>query len=216
LDLARKHDVKRYLQISTDEVYGSIPEGSWEEDEPLKPNSPYSASKAGSDLLVLAYGKTYGMNVGITRCCNNYGLRQYPEKIIPLFISNLIAGKRLPIYGDGNQVREWIHVDDHCRGIATVLESGQPGEIYNLAGTNEFKNIDLARQIVAYFGKTEEETFSFVEDRKGHDFRYSLSGNKARTKLGFKPTTPFDSGLKETIDWYMNNTRWHKDVKSTT
>jgi dTDP-glucose 4,6-dehydratase len=215
LDLARKYKVKRFLQISTDEVYGSIPAGSWEEDEPLKPNSPYSASKAGGDLLVLAYGRTHGMNIGITRCCNNYGPRQYPEKIIPLFISNLIAGKKVPIYGDGNQVREWIHVDDHCRGIATVLESGQPGEIYNLAGTDEIKNIDLARQIVTYFGKTEDETFSFVEDRKGHDFRYSLSGDKARTKLEFKPVIPFDSGLKQTIDWYLNNTSWRRDLKST-
>jgi dTDP-glucose 4,6-dehydratase len=215
LDLARKYKLKRFLQISTDEVYGSIPAGSWEEDEPLKPNSPYSASKAGGDLLVLAYGRTHGMNIGITRCCNNYGPRQYPEKIIPLFISNLIAGKKVPIYGDGNQVREWIHVDDHCRGIAAVLESGQPGEIYNLAGTDEIKNIDLARQIVAYFGKTEDETFTFVEDRKGHDFRYSLSGDKARNKLEFKPVIPFDSGLKQTIDWYLNNKSWRRDLKST-
>jgi dTDP-glucose 4,6-dehydratase len=212
LDLARKYKVKRYLQISTDEVYGSIPEGSWEEDEPLKPNSPYSASKAGADLLVFAYGKTHGMNIGITRCCNNYGLRQYPEKIIPLFVSNLIDGKKVPIYGDGNQVREWIHVDDHCRGIAAVLDSGKPGEIYNLAGTDEFKNIDLARQIIAYFGKTEAEAFAFVEDRKGHDIRYSLTGNKSRTQLGVEPRIDFSEGLKQTIEWYVNNETWWRPL----
>jgi dTDP-glucose 4,6-dehydratase len=156
LDLSKKHGMKRYLQVSTDEVYGSIPKGSWEEDEPLRPNSPYSASKAGADLLVQSYGKTYGMNVGITRCCNNYGLRQFPEKIIPLFVSNLIDGKRVPIYGDGKQIREWIHVDDHCRGVATVLEKGKPGDIYNLAGTDEFENIELARKIISYFGKSED------------------------------------------------------------
>lgn len=212
LDLARKHEIKRYLQVSTDEVYGAIPEGSWEEDEPLKPNSPYSASKAGADLLVIAYGKTYGMNVGITRCCNNYGLRQFPEKIIPLFVSNLIDGKKVPIYGDGNQVREWIHVDDHCRGIAVVLELGKSGEIYNLAGTDEFKNIDLARKIITYFGKTEEDAFSFVEDRKGHDIRYSLTGNKARKELGIEAKVNFEVGLKETIKWYVENESWWRPL----
>ncbi len=212
LDLARKYKVKRYLQISTDEVYGSIPEGSWEEDEPLQPNSPYSASKAGADLLVLAYGKTHDMNIGITRCCNNYGLRQYPEKIIPLFVSNLIDGKKVPIYGDGNQVREWIHVDDHCRAINAVLQSGRPGEIYNLAGTDELKNIDLARQIIRYFGKTEEEAFAFVEDRKGHDIRYSLTGNKSRTQLGIEPRINLAQGLKETIDWYVHNETWWRPL----
>ena len=212
LDLARKHEIRRYLQVSTDEVYGAIPEGSWEEDEPLKPNSPYSASKAGADLLVIAYGKTYGMNIGITRCCNNYGLRQFPEKIIPLFVSNLIDGRKVPIYGDGHQVREWIHVDDHCRGIASVLELGNPGEIYNLAGTDEFKNIDLARKIIAYFGKSEEEAFSFVEDRKGHDIRYSLTGNKAQKELGIQPIVDFETGLKETIKWYVDNESWWRPL----
>ena len=212
LDVARKFKVKRFLQISTDEVYGSISEGSWEEDEPLKPNSPYSASKAGADLLVLAYGRTHGINIGITRCCNNYGLRQYPEKLIPLFVANLIDGKKVPIYGDGQQVREWIHVDDHCRGIATVLEKGASGEIYNIAGTNEFKNIDLARQIIKYFRKSEEEAFSFVEDRKGHDIRYSLTGNKAKRELQIEPLIKFESGLKETIDWYVSNESWWRPL----
>jgi dTDP-glucose 4,6-dehydratase len=212
LDLSKKHDIKRYLQISTDEVYGSIPEGSWEENEPLKPNSPYSASKAAADLLVQAYGKTYGMNVGITRCCNNYGLRQFPEKIIPLFVSNLIDGMRVPIYGDGNQIREWIHVDDHCRGIFAVLENGKAGEIYNIAGTDEFPNIELARRIIAYFKKSEEEAFEFVADRKGHDIRYSLTGNKIRKELGIEPKVNFDIGLKETIDWYVANESWWRPL----
>jgi dTDP-glucose 4,6-dehydratase len=214
LDLAKKHGIKRYLQVSTDEVYGSIPEGSWEEAEPLKPNSPYSASKAGADLLVQAYGKTYGMNVGITRCCNNYGLRQFPEKIIPLFVSNLIDGKRVPIYGDGNQIREWIHVDDHCRGVFAVLENGNPGEVYNIAGTEEFQNIELARKIIAYFGKSEDDAFEFVVDRKGHDIRYSLTGNKIQKKLGVKPKIDFGEGLKETIDWYVANESWWRPLKN--
>ena len=212
LDLAKKHGIKRYLQVSTDEVYGSIPAGSWEEDEPLKPNSPYSASKAGADLLVLAYGKTFGMNVGITRCCNNYGLRQFPEKIIPLFIANLIDGKRVPIYGDGNQIREWIHVDDHCRGIFAVLENGIPGEIYNIAGTDEFRNIELARKIIAYFGKSEAEAFEFVADRKGHDIRYSLTGNKSRIELGIETKIDFETGLRETIEWYVANESWWRPL----
>jgi dTDP-glucose 4,6-dehydratase len=212
LDLAKKFKVKRFLQISTDEVYGSIEKGSWEEDEPLKPNSPYSASKAGADLLVLAYGKTYGMNIGITRCCNNYGLRQFPEKIIPLFVSNLIDGKRVPIYGDGKQVREWIHVDDHCRGIATVLESGRAGEVYNIAGTDEFENIELARKIIAFFGRSEADTFDFVADRKGHDIRYSLTGNKSRKELNIAPKINFEDGLRETIEWYVNNESWWRPL----
>lgn len=212
LDSAKRNGVKRYLQISTDEVYGAIPAGSWEEDEPLKPNSPYSASKAGADLLVLAYGRTYGMNVGITRCCNNYGRRQFPEKIIPLFISNLIDGKRVPIYGNGKQIREWIHVDDHCRGVATVLENGKPGEIYNIAGTDEFENITLAKRIVSYFGKTEDEAFKFVADRKGHDFRYSLTGVKVALDLGFRPQIDFERGLTETIEWYVANESWWRPL----
>ena len=212
LDLAKKHGISRYLQVSTDEVYGSIPVGSWEESEPLKPNSPYSASKAGADLLVLAYGKTYGLNVVITRCCNNYGPKQYPEKIIPLFVSNLIDGKRVPIYGDGSQIREWIHVDDHCRGVFAVLESGNSGEVYNIAGTDELPNIQLARKIIAHFGKTEDEVFEFVPDRKGHDVRYSLTGNKIRTKLGVKPTVDFETGLRETIAWYVTNESWWRKL----
>jgi dTDP-glucose 4,6-dehydratase len=212
LDLAKKYSVTRFLQVSTDEVYGAIPEGSWDEDEPLKPNSPYSASKAGADLLVLAYGKTFGINVGITRCCNNYGLRQFPEKIIPLFVSNLIDGKRVPIYGDGNQIREWIHVDDHCHGVFEVLQNGKSGEIYNIAGTNELRNIELARKIISYFDKNEDEAFEFVEDRKGHDIRYSLTGNKSRTELGIEPKIDFETGLRETIEWYVANESWWRPL----
>jgi dTDP-glucose 4,6-dehydratase len=212
LDLAKKHGIKRYLQVSTDEVYGAIATGSWEENEPLKPNSPYSASKAGADLLVLAYGKTYGMHVGVTRCCNNYGPRQFPEKIIPLFVSHLVDSKRVPIYGDGKQIREWIHVDDHCRGVAAVLEKGRSGEVYNIAGSDEFENIELARKIIAYFGKTEVEAFEFVTDRKGHDIRYSLTGKKIRSGLGVQPRIDFETGLRGTIDWYVANESWWRPL----
>lgn len=212
LDLAKKHGIKRFLQVSTDEVYGAIPKGSWDEEEPLKPNSPYSASKAAADLLVLAYWKTFGINVGITRCCNNYGLRQFPEKIIPLFVSNLIDGKRVPIYGDGNQIREWIHVDDHCRGVFSVLQDGSPGEIYNIAGKDELRNIDLARKIISYFNKSENDAFEFVEDRKGHDIRYSLTGKKSKLELGIEPKIDFENGLRETIEWYVANEPWWRPL----
>ena len=152
------------------------------------------------------------MTVGITRCCNNYGLRQYPEKIIPLFVSNLIDGKRVPIYGEGNQIREWIHVDDHCRGVFAVLVNGNPGEVYNIAGTDEFQNIDLARKIIAYFGKSEDTALEFVADRKGHDIRYSLTGNKIRKELGFEPNIDFETGLNETINWYVANESWWRPL----
>lgn len=212
LEVSRRFGVNRFLQISTDEVYGAIPEGSWDEDEPLQPNSPYSASKAGADLLALAYGKTHGMNIGITRCCNNYGLRQFPEKLIPLFISNLVDGKQVPIYGDGKQIREWIHVDDHCRAISKVLADGDSGEIYNIAGTDELENIEVARRIVLHFGKSEAESFKFVPDRKGHDIRYSLTGNKARVDLGIEPAISFEKGLGDTVEWYLENEKWWRPL----
>jgi dTDP-glucose 4,6-dehydratase len=208
LDLARASSVIRFVQVSTDEVYGSIEEGSWEEDQPLNPSSPYSSSKAGADLMVSAYFKTHNMNVGITRCSNNYGLRQFPEKVIPRFITNLIQGKKIPIYGEGLQVREWIHVDDHCRGIFLVLEKGQPGEVFNIGGEVEMPNIELARRIIREFNLREEEVFEFVEDRKGHDFRYSLTGNKIKHELGFKSQTNFDDEITKLIKWYKENQSW--------
>lgn len=208
LDLARASSVARFVQVSTDEVYGSIDKGSWEEDQPLDPSSPYSSSKAGADLMVSAYFKTHNMNVGITRCSNNYGLRQFPEKVIPRFITNLIQGKKIPIYGEGLQVREWIHVDDHCRGIYLVLEKGEPGEIYNIGGEVEMPNIELARRLIREFNLNEKDTFEFVEDRKGHDFRYSLTGNKIRRELGFKSQTNFDDEIIKLIKWYKENQSW--------
>lgn len=213
LDLTVKYSIGRFLQISTDEVYGSIESGSWEEEESIKPNSPYSASKGSADLLVLAYGKTYGINVGITRCCNNYGPRQYPEKAIPLFITNLIEGKAIPIYGTGNQIREWIHVDDHCRGILNVLENGSRNGVYNVAGMNELTNRDLAMKLLAFFDKDPAHFLKFVEDRKAHDFRYSLSGTKIFKELGFEPKIVFDEGLNSTIEWYVANESWWRPLK---
>jgi dTDP-glucose 4,6-dehydratase len=208
LDLARANSIVRFVQVSTDEVYGSIEDGSWEEDQPLDPSSPYSSSKAGADLMVSAYFKTHNMNVGITRCSNNYGLRQFPEKVIPRFITNLIQGKKIPIYGEGLQVREWIHVDDHCRGIYLVLEKGKPGEIFNIGGEVEMPNIELARRLIREFNLKEEDVFEFVEDRKGHDFRYSLTGNKIKRELGFRSQTNFDDEIVKLIQWYKENQSW--------
>lgn len=208
LDLARQHGVSRFIQVSTDEVYGSIAEGGWEETQPLDPSSPYSASKAAADLMVLAYFKTYSMNIGITRCSNNYGLRQFPEKVIPRFVTNLLNGQKVPIYGAGAQVREWIHVDDHCRGIYLVMENGKPGEVYNIAGEVEMPNINLARRLVNEFGKSEAESFEFVADRKGHDFRYSLTGSKIKSELGFKSDSDFDVEIPKLVNWYRDNRSW--------
>ena len=208
LDLSRTASVTRFVQVSTDEVYGSIVEGSWEEDQPLDPSSPYSASKAAADMMIMAYFKTHKMNVGITRCSNNYGIRQFPEKVIPRFITNLLDGKKIPIYGQGLQVREWIHVDDHCRGIYLVLEKGTPGDVYNIGGEIEMPNIELARRLIHEFGLDESEVFEFVPDRKGHDFRYSLTGNKIKKELGFKSLTNFDEEIIKLINWYKENRSW--------
>jgi dTDP-glucose 4,6-dehydratase len=208
LDSSRVHGVERFIQVSTDEVYGSIAQGSWEETQPLDPSSPYSASKAAADLLVTAYFKTHKMNVGITRCSNNYGIRQFPEKVIPRFITNLLEGKKIPIYGQGLQVREWIHVDDHCRGIYKVLDKGVPGDIYNIGGEVEMPNIELARLIIKLFEVEENETFQYVEDRKGHDFRYSLTGSKIKKELGFESQTIFHDEIVKLIDWYKENRSW--------
>lgn len=208
LDASRAAGVTRFIQVSTDEVYGSIYEGSWEENQPLEPSSPYSASKAAADLMVLAYFKTHKMNIGITRCSNNYGIRQFPEKVIPRFITNLLNGKRLPIYGKGLQVREWIHVDDHCRGIYLVLTKGEPGEVYNIGGETEMPNIELARRLIGEFGLNESEVFEFVPDRKGHDFRYSLTGNKIKGDLGYKSQSNFNEEITKLIEWYKENRSW--------
>ena len=209
LDSSRKHDISKYLQVSTDEVYGSIDEGSWNEEFPLLPNSPYSASKAGADLLVRAYGRTFDFHTNITRCSNNYGPYQYPEKVIPLFITNLIRGKQIPIYGKGLNIRDWLHVEDHCRGIELVLQRGHKGEIYNIGGGTELTNIELATSILNHFS-FKEDKIDFVKDRLGHDSRYSVDISKITAHLGFMPQVSFDSGLKSAIEFYEQNHAWWK------
>ncbi len=211
LDAARES--KRYVQISTDEVYGTIKDGSWSEDFPLLPNSPYSASKASADLLTRAYHRTFGANVSITRCSNNYGPNQFPEKVIPLFITNLMDGKKVPLYGDGLNVRDWLHVDDHCRGIHLVLKDGKAGEIYNIGGGEELSNKELTNIILQSFGK-DESSIDFVPDRLGHDFRYSVNINKIEKELGYKPSVKFANGIQETIKWYQENESWWRPLKA--
>jgi dTDP-glucose 4,6-dehydratase len=207
LEKSLKAGVGKYVQISTDEVYGSIEEGSWDEEYPLLPNSPYSASKASADLFVRAYHRTFGMDTNVTRCSNNYGPYQYPEKIIPLFATNLIQNKKVPIYGTGMNVRDWLHVTDHCRGIEAVINGGRPGEIYNIGGGTELNNLQLAEIILANFGCDESE-IDFVPDRLGHDTRYSVNINKITTELGYRPSIDFGDGLEETIEFYRNNKAW--------
>jgi dTDP-glucose 4,6-dehydratase len=193
----------RFVQISTDEVYGSISTGSWDENYPLAPNSPYAASKAAADMIVLSYVRTHDIDAMITRCSNNYGPYQFPEKAIPLFITNLLEGKNLPIYGDGSNVREWIHVSDHCRGIALVARGGVKGEVYNIGSSYEISNLELA-QILLKRMNFQEDKISFVKDRKGHDKRYSLAWSKIQTELSFEPKVNFESGIQETIAWYKS------------
>ncbi len=211
LDAARES--KRYVQISTDEVYGTIKDGSWTEDFPLLPNSPYSASKASADLLTRAYHRTFGANVSITRCSNNYGPNQFPEKVIPLFITNLMDGKKVPLYGNGLNVRDWLHVHDHCRGIHLVLKEGKAGEIYNIGGGDELSNKELTNIILQSFGK-DENSIEFVSDRPGHDFRYSVSIDKIEKELGFKAAVKFSFGIQETIKWYQENESWWRPLKA--
>jgi dTDP-glucose 4,6-dehydratase len=212
LDAARNSNLKRFLHVSTDEVYGSISEGSWPEDHPLLPNSPYSASKAGSDLLVRAYNRTHKLDTVITRCSNNYGQYQFPEKVMPLFITNIIEGKKVPLYGNGLNVRDWLHVDDHCRGIALALTKGKSGEVYNIGGGTELTNVELTHKILAAMG-VGEEFIKPVEDRKGHDLRYSVDITKINTELGYSPQVNFEEGLEKTINWYKNNEAWWKKHK---
>lgn len=199
---------KVFVQISTDEVYGSIDKGSWTEESPLKPNSPYSASKAAADLLALSYYKTHGLDVRITRCCNNYGPKQLPEKLIPNFITKLIKEEKVPLYGDGKNVREWIHVDDHCDAIELVIDKGAPGEVFNIGSGFELENVQLATLLLSIFN-LDANFIQMVEDRKGHDFRYSVDSQKIRN-LGHKSLHEFGIGLRETIDWYQNNLDYWK------
>jgi len=212
LDAVRKSDVKTYLQVSTDEVYGSIENGSWPETDPLLPNSPYAASKASADLICRSYFKTHGMDVRVTRCSNNYGRNQFPEKVIPLFVTNLIDNKKVPVYGSGLNVRDWLHVDDHCRGIHLALTIGKAGEIYNIGGGTELTNLELTNKILNIMGKG-EESIEYVEDRKGHDLRYSVDITKISNELGYAPQVDWEVGLKETINWYQENEAWWRPLK---
>jgi dTDP-glucose 4,6-dehydratase len=214
LDLARKYKVPRYLQVSTDEVYGSLgPTGYFTEETPLAPNSPYSASKASADLLVRAAYHTFGQPVLITRCSNNYGPYQFPEKLIPLMISNALEGKELPVYGDGLNVRDWLHVKDHCAGIDRVFHQGIPGEVYNIGGNNEHSNIEIVKLILRELGKP-ESLIKYVKDRPGHDRRYAIDATKIQKTLGWKPSIRFEDGLKETVKWYLEHRPWWENIKS--
>ncbi|GAA4227722.1 dTDP-glucose 4,6-dehydratase [Actinomadura meridiana] len=212
LDAVLESDVERVVHVSTDEVYGSIAEGSWTEEWPLAPNSPYAASKAGSDLVARAYWRTHDVNLSVTRCSNNYGPYQHPEKLIPLFVTNLLEGREVPLYGDGRNVREWLHVDDHCRGIHLVLDHGRPGEIYNIGGGNEYTNLALTEKLLQLTGSG-EEMIRRVPDRKGHDLRYSIDESKIGEQLGYAPRIGFEDGLAETVAWYRDNPAWWKAVK---
>jgi dTDP-glucose 4,6-dehydratase len=214
LDAIRASERKiRFLQVSTDEVYGSIETGSWTEDSPLQPNSPYSASKASGELLVRASYKTHGLDVVITRCSNNYGTHHFPEKLIPLFITNIIEGKKVPVYGTGENVRDWLHVDDHCRGIYSVLMNGGSGEIYNIGGGRELTNIEITSLILEAMG-ADDSSIEYVKDRKGHDLRYSVDWTKINRELGYEPKVKFEEGLQEIIRWYRDNEAWWKPLKN--
>ncbi|TDV36841.1 dTDP-glucose 4,6-dehydratase [Actinophytocola oryzae] len=204
--------VSKFVHVSTDEVYGSIESGSWPETHPLEPNSPYSASKASSDLLARSFHRTHGLPVCITRCSNNYGPYQFPEKVIPLFVTNLMDGKKVPLYGDGLNVRDWLHVDDHCWGIQLVAESGRPGEIYNIGGGTELTNLELTERLLAAFG-VGDEMVERVEDRKAHDRRYSVDITKITNELGYRPLMTFDEGLASTIEWFRSNRSWWEPLK---
>ena len=204
--------VQTFVQISTDEVYGTISKGSWNEESPLLPNSPYSASKASADLICRSYHRTFGMDVRVTRCSNNYGPYQFPEKVIPLFITNLIENKKVPLYGNGLNVRDWLHVDDHCLGIFAVLTAGKPGNIYNIGGGRELTNRELTDLILRKFGR-DESSIEYVADRLGHDLRYSVSHGKITQELGYHPKIRFEEGLEQTIEWYKNYESWWRPLK---
>jgi dTDP-glucose 4,6-dehydratase len=214
LDAAREHGVRRFIQVSTDEVYGSLgDEGKFTEESPLEPNSPYAASKAAGDLLVRAYHHTFGLPAIITRCSNNYGPYQFPEKLIPLMISNALAGKPLPVYGDGANVRDWLHVRDHCVALDLVLRDGRPGETYNIGGGNEWRNIDLVKLLLKKLGRP-ESLIRFVKDRPGHDRRYAIDASKISAELGWGPSVSFEEGLGEAVDWYLANEHWKRSIET--
>jgi dTDP-glucose 4,6-dehydratase len=211
-DAALRHRVGKVVHVSTDEVYGTIAEGSWTEDHLLEPNSPYSAAKAGADLLARAYARTYGLPISVTRCSNNYGPYQFPEKVIPLFVTNLIDGKQVPLYGDGLNVRDWLHVDDHCRGIQLVLERGAAGEFYNIGGGRELTNKELTDLLLQATGR-DWDAVDYVTDRLGHDRRYSVDHSKLAA-LGYRPAHSFEDGLAETVRWYRDNRDWWEPLKA--
>ncbi len=213
LDAARAAGVGRFVHVSTDEVYGSIEYGSWTEEWPLAPNSPYAASKAGSDLLVLAAHRTHGMDVVVTRCSNNYGPYQFPEKVVPLFVTNLLDGHPVPLYGDGGNVRDWLHVEDHCRGIQLVVDKGRPGEVYHIGGGTELTNRELTERLLAACGAGGDMVRP-VPDRKGHDRRYSLAITKICEELGYVPRIGLDDGLAATVAWYRENRPWWEPLKA--
>mgnify|MGYP003042394740 CR=1 FL=1 len=212
LDAAVRSGLKSFVHVSTDEVYGSIAVGSWPETDPLRPNSPYAASKAAGDLLALAYHRTHGLDVRVTRCSNNYGHHHFPEKVIPLFITNLLDGKKVPLYGDGLNVRDWLHIDDHVRGVELVRTAGRPGEVYNIGGGTELSNKELTALLLTACG-ADWDMVDFVEDRKGHDRRYSVDCTKICTELGYLPRKDFATGLAETVAWYRENRSWWEPLK---
>ena len=217
MDACREFGIQRFHQVGTDEVYGDLPldrpDLFFTEDLPLQASSPYSASKASADLLAMAYHRTYGLPVTISRCSNNYGPYQFPEKLIPLMIANVLADKPLPVYGTGENVRDWLYVEDHCRAIDMILENGKVGEVYNIGGHNERSNLDVVKTILKQLGKP-ESLITFVGDRKGHDLRYAIDPSKIHGELGWLPETKFDDGIRQTIDWYLNNESWWKNIIS--
>lgn len=214
LDVAKANKIEKYVQVSTDEVYGSLGEvGYFKEETPLAPNSPYSASKAAADLLVRSYYETFGLNVNITRCSNNYGPYHFPEKLIPLMVTNALYDEPLPVYGDGLNVRDWLHVEDHCSAIDLVIHKGKNGEVYNIGGNNEKTNLEIVQTILKELGKS-EVLIRYVEDRLGHDKRYAIDASKIRKELGWEPSYTVEEGLKETIQWYVDHKEWWQRIKS--
>lgn len=217
MDVCRKYGIKRYHQVSTDEVYGDLPldrpDLLFTEETPIHTSSPYSSSKAGADLLVMAYHRTYGLPVTISRCSNNYGPYHFPEKLIPLMIANALADKPLPVYGEGLNVRDWLYVEDHCRAIDLVIRKGREGEVYNIGGHNEKTNLEVVKTILAELGKP-ESLITYVTDRPGHDMRYAIDPTKIHNELGWLPETKFEDGIKKTIEWYLNNKKWWQDIIS--